>query len=829
MSILMNDKLQSLLQQQHCSFKDVYDAIGSIDFTKAKLNQKSRVKLIQIVKSEVDSHPDNEATLNLLKIMTSRRNFINEAANDNFNIASICDTFLRISRNDCQNPQIKTAYILCVDCLVNTAEKLRAQIAASVCEYVVSNFKEDSADQVVFSKSMRLIISTIRGSLDSKPVFLSKLVDQDYKNIISYVCNTFDPVGQALAAEFLWRMLQLLPKRRSETEIKSLYGDFIQLKQISVSQFSEGIHNFLKNLNSEFKNVYNFNLKNLIVGGSTVSKTHWIYIGNDKIVFWISKDSEWKPTIKKPCDLMILRREDIRGVCQHDKYWCLVLDDHFDTMVECFTDEKKLIFFKPSNKSETESIFKIMESRFGEVNESSIIITPPKPQKKPKNSESKKVAETPKPKLREKKYDIPPPQTPNLEKVPVTPSLSAMNQQTGTSFIDSSSSSWSLSDSSQEINVEEEIPKVPKDRKFKPIRETVKKTQKESIFEIKKGATPEKQSKRIEIINEEINSAKKLLSETEEKTKTKQKKSSKKKPKEVPKKRQKEEPKPKKTTKKLSKKEKAKKLLEEEEMKKKIIQESSDDEIESPSLSDEDSFSDNYAPVISQSFDNTQIDEFDNEISSDEEDEEKISEEKVSKISDEKVTEKSDIREEKPAEINQIQEQAPKRTYAPQSWELEAFAELKNFGQSIRQKLNDKHNEINKVIESSTENAINDVCKFTTECEENLELMRSNFDDASSATYTDIQNKQKMVKELGQQQREHIEQMRNDCAVLKKRAAEMIKRFEQQKTQLLQNQEKHIALFREDIRSEVRTAVSQKRREFSKSKVQKLVNLLEEL
>ena len=116
-----------------------------------------------------------------------------------------------------------------------------------------------------------------------------------------------------------------------------------------------------------------------------------------------------------------------------------------------------------------------------------------------------------------------------------------------------------------------------------------------------------------------------------------------------------------------------------------------------------------------------------------------------------------------------------------------------------------------------------------SKCDQDLEKLRSTFNDTSAGIASDISNKQNMVLELGDQQREHIDQMQKDCAILQKRADDMVKRFEQQKKKLIQNQQKHISLFREDLKTEVKTAVTKRKREYSRNKVQKLVSLLEEL
>jgi hypothetical protein len=71
--------------------------------------------------------------------------------------------------------------------------------------------------------------------------------------------------------------------------------------------------------------------------------------------------------------------------------------------------------------------------------------------------------------------------------------------------------------------------------------------------------------------------------------------------------------------------------------------------------------------------------------------------------------------------------------------------------------------------------------------------------------------------------------MMKECDVIQGRVKELLRRFAQQKKTLLANQEKHISLFRDDMLSEVKAAVTKGKRETSKQMVQKLVSLLDEL
>jgi hypothetical protein len=169
------------------------------------------------------------------------------------------------------------------------------------------------------------------------------------------------------------------------------------------------------------------------------------------------------------------------------------------------------------------------------------------------------------------------------------------------------------------------------------------------------------------------------------------------------------------------------------------------------------------------------------------------------------------------------------RNYAPEHWELDTFDELKSFGSAIRQKLSEKHMMLNHTIEDTVTTSLNEITDFMSKCDSELGQLRTDFMMSSVQISNDITQKQKMVEELGSEQSRHIQQMMKDCDVIQRRAEDLLSRFAQQKKTLLANQEKHIALFRDDMLSEVKSAVTKGKRESSKKMVQKLVNLLDEL
>lgn len=170
-----------------------------------------------------------------------------------------------------------------------------------------------------------------------------------------------------------------------------------------------------------------------------------------------------------------------------------------------------------------------------------------------------------------------------------------------------------------------------------------------------------------------------------------------------------------------------------------------------------------------------------------------------------------------------------KRMYAPERWETLAFDNLQSFSSVIRTNLSSIEDTVRKNIQTTLENSIKKINNFMESCDKDLFDLMDNFNSTLKFILEDINKKQEMVTELGNQQREHIIQMQKDCRQLQKRAEDLLKRFESQKNALLAGQEKHIALFKEDIRSDINAAITSSKREYSKNKVHTLVNLLEEL
>jgi hypothetical protein len=170
-----------------------------------------------------------------------------------------------------------------------------------------------------------------------------------------------------------------------------------------------------------------------------------------------------------------------------------------------------------------------------------------------------------------------------------------------------------------------------------------------------------------------------------------------------------------------------------------------------------------------------------------------------------------------------------RREYNPERWEVDTFDELKSFGTAIKSDLSKRHSQVNRAIEDVVASSLKEITDAMAKYDAELAQLRDDVMTTSDRLAKEICTKQQMVEELGTQQARHIDQMTHECDVIQKRVEEMLKRFAQQKKALLANQEKHTALFREDVLAEVKAAVTNRKRESSKQMVQKLVTLLDEL
>ena len=840
----MNQGLGALLSKLNPSREDVYDCIMSTDLSRVRLVIKSKERLIELLFTD-----SNDVTMILHKLTTGK-DIIQGLAEVNQKLSVICDKMLKnaiqppVNISDEEEIQKKAGELTVIDEMIRSSNRLKIQLGGCIHEYILSSFSRERIHPTIAVKAMKLILSAISQCPENKIVF-SRTNSAQINGIFDFITNTSDPMGQAYAAEILWRILTAMKGKRSRSDIEKLFGSFLQeIEAINAEDFCGTIHNFLRNLNVQYRNIYSIDISNLVIGGQFVSEKHAIDIGDSKMMIWITPGAKWSIKQEK-CDLINLKIEDILGISKLENHWAIPLDENFNTLSDCFNPkQRKCIFFDPiQNDAETDHIFSVISEKFGSFDSDYLEYPEKKDGKhkmkpepsKPKQSKNKKIEEerhsiTPKPKPKvsnqQDKQNEDVSKTPkaaskyksiNLSKTiatPQTPSVTKLHAFTSSKnvpkiplkndyFFSSDSSDLlpsfdlhDLSDTESSSPIQVKSPeKAVRSRKFTPDQGKIKKQAKN----VSDSNSTSKREKEDKIQNKNIQSKPKQKKVIE-------KKQSKKNEKEAPK----------------------------EVQKSNVIDVESSDDIPKPELSSEDELP---APSFSQSFTFESDEEHEN-MKDEEKSIEDVQKSKSTDLDEKRVEEGSQpirkdeetkVQDDFSLNIQPVQIKPISRTYAPDRWELEAFEELKAFANIVRTKLFERHDDVAQVIEDTTSNAIGEVNSFMAKCDQDLEKLRSNFKETSATIASDISSKQKMVQELGEQQREHIDQMQKDCAILQKRADEMVKRFEQQKKQLIQNQQKHIALFREDLKTEVKTAVTKRKREYSRNKVQKLVNLLEEL
>lgn len=849
------ETLQSVLIRQTSTMDDVKKVIFTSDISKPKLTAKARKKLLSLLSAEKGN------ISKVLHCLTQSAGLIESLTNEGPQMTSICDKMLKeIYEKSANDDEESVEDLTTIDAMLQVSPRLKLQSGASVFQYIFPMFAKGSMNAAKAVRAMKLLATSISHCKENRSLFSAKADIKNLNGIFDYITSTFDPMGQAYAAEFLWRIIMAMKDRKTNEEIERIFGSFTKpLLSITTDQFCEKTHSFLKELNIEHRNIYSIDVSNLIVGGKSVTLNHSIDIGDSKIIIWIAKGAKWNPKSEN-CDLINLKKEDILGLGKTEEgHWCIVLDDHFDTLSDCFIDdESKLIFFDPVEENEdSEDIFQITQGRFGTIEPNQISY----PEMK-KASKKTKIAQTPKPnrpKLnlpagsitpkaskepahkKKEKEQPDPPQTPSVTSLQTKEISTRSNNhrmpfEDDLKYFESSSDEAPIPDAyfDSTLSSDEEPIKPkpkPKVRKFQPLK-------REDYIP---KQSPKEKPKQVE--KQKQQSPVKQKQENQEKPKR-----------ETPVSKSRRDSSPKKSIEKPNKEISLPKpdLSDSESIEdiESVTTEADSDSLPEPSVSQqiESENEDVFIPAAPEELNNDEIIE---ESEPEEEKTKKESPKKEKKTPPKKTPKKSPKKEEKPI-IEESDSQPDKateepesqhdfsltvvkpsnkiqRTYAPDRWELEAFDELKAFSNIVRAKLAERHDEVNHVIEEATSNSVGEINSFMQKCDQDLEKLRSNFIETSASIASDITSKQNMVKELGEQQREHIDQMQKDCLILQKRAEEMVKRFEQQKKQLIQNQEKHIALFREDIRTEVKTAVTKKRREYSKNKVQKLVSLLEEL
>ena len=833
----MNLSLASLLSKQNPPREQVYNAIVSGGMNRVKLVMKAKERLIDLI------YTDKEDVTFILHHLAAGKDIIQGLAEVNQKLSVICDRILKdaiqppTNYNDPEEIEKKAGELTVIDELITASNRLKIQLGSCVHEYIFSSFSKERLHPIIAVKAMKVVLTALTQCPENKIVF-SRTNATQINGIFDYITNTADPMGQTYAAECLWRVFSTMRGKRQRSEIEKMFGSFLeQIEAIDINNFCSTIHEFLHHLNSEYRNIYSLNISNLIVGGQFITGEHSIDIGDASIVVWVTPGAQWSKKQEK-CDLISLKIDDIIGISNLGEHWAIILDDHFDTLPDCFiANQRKCIFFDPiEDNTDIDHMYALISDKFGKF-DSDYLEYPekskgktskkakstktkaqkqnkieqekhsltPKPKKAAVERDSDALSKTPKVDSKKSSRRIETPQTPSVtklhtftssNKIPKIPLRNDYLLISDSSDILPSFDLHDLSDTEPSSPIQQKPLGKAKSRKFTPDQGKITKSDPKTTNS-NKESTKENQNK---YINKDNKSKAKFTNENSQKETTIQI--------------------PNKNTQKVINQEKP-------------IEIESSDEIPKPDLTSEDD--DIPAPSFSQTFESDEDNTVNKETRNDVKENKTLPSfdmsENVQKEESQPITHDDPIMNQDNFSINMqpLPIRPVARAYAPDRWELEAFEELKSFANIVRTKLIERHDEISQVIEDTTSNAIGEINSFMSKCDQDLEKLRLNFKDTSASIASDISAKQRMVQELGEQQREHIDQMQKDCAILQKRADEMVKRFEQQKKQLILNQQKHIALFREDLKTEVKTAVTKRRREYSRNKVQKLVNLLEEL
>jgi len=338
------ENLQNVLSSTNVTLSSIVSAIGSESVEKLKLNQKSRKRLLLLLSENSNDSPNRSIVIDILKILSRNRNLIESLVLDGPSIASICDKLLYFCGNNSKNDETKNEIINVIELLINNSETLKSVIAPSIHEYLYGAFRPD-VDPLFLAKSIKLLVTVITHHKDNRHYFAVNSTIQHVQGIIGYVHNTTDPMGQAFAIEFLWRLLLGMKERRNSKDIDECFGTLKEpLLMISPENFCSGIREFLRIFNNNNQNIMNTFISDLFVGGVSISGNNELDIGFPKIVFWINKDSKWSHKNVKT-DLIIIKKEDIIGIGRENNMFIIVLSQRFNTLDECFHGGNRAIHF----------------------------------------------------------------------------------------------------------------------------------------------------------------------------------------------------------------------------------------------------------------------------------------------------------------------------------------------------------------------------------------------------------------------------------------------------------------------------------------------------
>lgn len=768
-------------------------------------------------------------------------------------LSSLLDMFISSAFNTSSSDKMGLKLLRCACDYINKSPYLKSRLCLSVHEYVFVGINDDTMHPSIINAALELVYYTIFDCEENMNQFAQSTSKDQMIRISSIAKNSSDPMVQMKIIEL---MLLIFRGPGTNADKKRTYGaEFEIFFNVPLNMIYNRLHQLVFNFNrdrTDDNRIICFDVRNIVKNNMPISGDYHFYCGPSNIVLFsaVHKQSD---------EVFNITSDTIEGFGSVDGHLFIQMKDTNDSYLSMMDSSRDIISFDPIIPNTN---IEIVKKRFGEIKISALPVSQITP-----------VAQTPS--IRNTKNIAP---TKFQEQKSITPKISAKfvkmtkeKKQMHDTQYNSVSRSHAKEETNKDVEpylikekqtakfkspitrnmVREDVIKpieVPK--KYKDIaeeeknvaklryekKEVNKPVQSSKSGNTKQSSTNRKNSVKKSPKNEHIKTPRKETPKISQNEFIKEPKKETSKVKKIETKNQKEDVLPKKevsfapkSVSRPTKNEVIKPIL---KKKSNVVQDDDDnseiDVMELDPLSEQSSETDSYevttspspsiqqdsipTPNISQSF----------SLSESEESEE----DHVVVHSPPEVKQTNEI---KSSSKKKIISSVKRREYTPERWELETFDELKCFGNTIKSRLNERHLLVDQATEEMFNDALKEIDDFITRIGSELDTLHSEFTKNSSQTAKEIQQKQEMVTQLGEQQCGHIEQMKKECVNAEKRIQDMFERFNQQKKNLLQNQEKHISLFRDDMRCEFKAADTNKKRENSKQMVQKLVTLLDEL
>ena len=781
---MSSETLSALLSRGKATVEGIVEFLVTHDPPGA-ITKQAAARLLSIIGS-AKSGQELAALSKMLLLLSKSEPVVNQlVAGSDRALSATLDRMLSYALNESRDMVASQEMIVVVFDMIGISDKLKSQLGFTIHEYVLGALEKGKLGSDLVSKSMELLVSAVTHHPENRTKYVKNTSKERIKKVFDFLFQTGNPMAEIFAVEFLWRVA--VPMRLNANDKQFIFGPMADdLYSITAEAFRDGILNFVQKVNrsrTDENRVIQFQVKDLMIGDVLSTGEHTAYVGNDTILFWIKKSAfhGMKPDI----ELVSISKHETEGVGQSMDKWVVKMTDHFDTLPSFFEEASKMIVFKPLC-DDKETIFTVMRQRFNQIDVDEL----PRPRKEKQESTAKKtvVPQTPKPHAnvtvhnpktramtpRVQMKNPEPQQTkaPPAKVVPQqTPTIARLPPKGKRQLVDSMSSD-SESDGffmPPDLSPERKRPSVPAPpstgEKRVDTPRPVRRTRERDEGELPKQDVPE---------------------HTVPKT--------------------------------------PKSMFKQPTASTAVIESSTERKIADPkryTVTPNNQTSDVQVEAVAQDFDHIPTMSISQSYQSESDSDSDSPPGRISPKAKGQVTiSQAPVKKTLPAQ---------RREYTPEKWEMETFDELKAFGSAIREKLAERKTMLIRSVEDSVIASCKEITTYMEQCDSGLDQLRSDFMTQSVQFSKDIKQKQKMVEELGLQQTEHIEQMVKDCEVIQKRAEEQMKRLNNQVKNMLANQEKHIALFREDMRSEVRAVVTSRKRESSKRIVQQLVTLLDEL